>query len=254
VTPLAATAAAETQPLYSPDGQWIALTLSDDPPRWAFSHTIHLIPAAGGVPRPLAPTYDGAPVLIGWAAEGKRLLFSEARGTTTRLYALDVETNVITEISQGGGVYYEFHLNRGRTLLGFTWQAADRPTEAFVSPMGDFAPVQVSRANADLPPCPFGQTEVIRWTSTEGLEIEGLLTVPVGYEPGQRVPLLLEIHGGPWAFTRSRSSPTPRSTLSRRSRRTGSRCSAPTPGAPPATARSSGRPTRRTGAEETIGT
>jgi dipeptidyl aminopeptidase/acylaminoacyl peptidase len=42
-----------------------------------------------------------------------------------------------------------------------------------------------------------GETRVIRWKNPkDGLEIEGLLTLPVGYHGG-RVPLLTFVHGGP---------------------------------------------------------
>ena len=34
----------------------------------------------------------------------------------------------------------------------------------------------------------------MRWTSTDGLEIEGLLTLPQGEGP---FPLVLDVHGGP---------------------------------------------------------
>jgi dipeptidyl aminopeptidase/acylaminoacyl peptidase len=45
---------------------------------------------------------------------------------------------------------------------------------------------------------------VVRWNSADGLEVEGLLTYPVGYEKGKRYPLLLVIHGGPMGvFTQS---------------------------------------------------
>ena len=40
-------------------------------------------------------------------------------------------------------------------------------------------------------------TEHVTWLSDDGVEIEGLLTYPVGYEPGKRYPLVVEIHGGP---------------------------------------------------------
>ena len=36
-------------------------------------------------------------------------------------------------------------------------------------------------------------------SSLDNLEIEGWLTLPPGYQEGQRVPLILEIHGGPFA-------------------------------------------------------
>jgi dipeptidyl aminopeptidase/acylaminoacyl peptidase len=44
---------------------------------------------------------------------------------------------------------------------------------------------------------PVGETEVIKWKSSDGQDIEGLLTYPVNYKAGTRVPLLLVIHGGP---------------------------------------------------------
>src|SRR5260370_35875794 len=56
---------------------------------------------------------------------------------------------------------------------------------------------RVSRANLDLPKLPLGETKVISWKSKDGAGIEGLLTLPVGYEPGKRYPLILNIHGGP---------------------------------------------------------
>ena len=38
---------------------------------------------------------------------------------------------------------------------------------------------------------------MIRWKSKDGQEVEGLLTLPVGYETGKKYPLILNIHGGP---------------------------------------------------------
>ncbi len=197
VRPLAATPAAETQPLYSPDGKWIAAVVSDDPPRWAFNATIHLFPAEGGAPKELPATFDHGPNLVGWSGDSRQIYFAEARGTSTRLCALDIETGEITELNKGGGLLTEFHLNGGRTAFGFAMQASDRPVEAYVTGAQEFAPVQVSQANAEIPQLPLGKTEILRWKSADGLEIEGLLTYPVNYEPGQRVPLLLVIHGGP---------------------------------------------------------
>jgi dipeptidyl aminopeptidase/acylaminoacyl peptidase len=42
--------------------------------------------------------------------------------------------------------------------------------------------------------------EVISWNSTDGLEIEGVLTTPAGFDESGQYPLLVLIHGGPaWA-------------------------------------------------------
>jgi len=42
-----------------------------------------------------------------------------------------------------------------------------------------------------------GATEEVSAKSKDGTEVHSLLTKPVGYAPGQKVPLLLRIHGGP---------------------------------------------------------
>lgn len=194
---LAATAAAESQPAYSPDGKWIALTISDAPPTWAFQNRIHLIPAGGGAPKPLSLTFDEQPNLIGWAADGKRIYFNETRGTTTAISAINVETGAITDIEKGRAIYGGINLNYARAMFGLTMQNNDAAGEAYVTRADSFAPAKVSAANADLPKPPLGKMEVVRWKSSDGMEVEGILNYPVNYKAGERVPLLLVIHGGP---------------------------------------------------------
>ncbi|HKQ05998.1 MAG TPA: S9 family peptidase [Blastocatellia bacterium] len=197
VTLFAGTPAAESAPTFSPDGQSIAIVVSDNPPRWSGSNRIEIFPAGGGQPKALTASLDGQPNIAGWSADGKRIYFSEAKGTGTQVYAIDVATNRIEEIKATPAVYGALNLNRSGSMFGFVRQTPDAPPEAFVASITNFAPTQVSRANADLKLPPLGRTEVIRWKSADGKEIEGLLTYPVGYQSGQKVPLILNIHGGP---------------------------------------------------------
>lgn len=198
VTAFAATPAAESSPTFSPDGKSIAMLVSDNPPRWAQSGLLQIYSVSGGgQPKSLSASYDGQPNVAGWSADGKRIYFSEAKGTGTQIYAVDVESNKIEEIKTTPAVYGSLNLNQGGSMFGFTRQTSDSAPEAFVASISNFSPVQISRANADLPRLPLGKTEVIRWKSKDGKEIEGLLTYPVNYQAGQRVPLILNIHGGP---------------------------------------------------------
>ena len=47
-----------------------------------------------------------------------------------------------------------------------------------------------------------GRTEVVRWEGALGEEVEGLLHYPLGWEEGQKYPLILDIHGGPTGVDR----------------------------------------------------
>jgi dipeptidyl aminopeptidase/acylaminoacyl peptidase len=197
VTPLANTAAAESSPVYSPDGNSIAILVSDAPPRWAQTSVIQVFPSNGGQPKSLLASYDGQPDIAGWSADSKRIYFSEPKGTGTQIYVLDVAANRIEEIKTSPAVLTAFTLNRSGKTFGFVRQTPDTPGDAFVASVSDFAPVQVSHVNADLKMPQLGRTEVVRWKSKDGKDLEGLLTYPVGFENGQRVPLILNVHGGP---------------------------------------------------------
>ena len=197
VTALANTPAAEDGPVYSPDGKSIAMVVTDNPPTWATYATIQIFPANGGQPKILLGTFDGQPDIAGWSADGKKIYFAEAKGTGTQLYVADVAVNRIEEIKHDTAVLGAIGMNRSGTMLSFTRQSSDTPADVFVSSVNNFAPVQISHANADLKLPAIGRTEVVRWKAKDGKDIEGLLTYPVGYQSGQRVPLILNVHGGP---------------------------------------------------------
>src|SRR5205807_6959998 len=122
---------------------------------------------------------------------------SEVRGTVTRLSALPVDGGAPVDLDAGDRVLGTVNLNSSRMMAGFTAQTAEHAPEAYVTRLDRFAPVQVSRANVDLPHHPLGHTEVVRWKSSDGTEVEGLLTYPVGYEKGKHYPLVMVIHAGP---------------------------------------------------------
>ncbi|MEO6655955.1 MAG: S9 family peptidase [Pyrinomonadaceae bacterium] len=197
VVGLANTTAAETSPVYSPDGKWIAAVVSDNPPRWASSDYINIFPANGGKPQVMPLSHDGQPNLVGWSADGGKVYFSEASGTGTALYYADVAKGAIVEDHSAMAAVTGINLNQNATAFGMVMQKPNTPPEAFIAKLGDAAPTQVSWANADIAKMPVGKTEVIKWKSKDGREIEGLLTYPVGYVAGTKVPFILNVHGGP---------------------------------------------------------
>jgi dipeptidyl aminopeptidase/acylaminoacyl peptidase len=201
--PLAASAAAESQPSYSPDGRSIALAVSDSPPSWGGRGRAHVVPAEGGTPRPLALTHDEQPQIVGWLKDGRRVLVSETHGTSRRLSTLGVDGSARVDLSPAGAMVEGASLNASRTRVGYTSQTPETPSEAFVSDVEPFAPRALARVQ-DLPATPVGKTEVVSWKAPDGKTIEGLLTYPVGYAAGSRAPLLVIIHGGPaGVFVRS---------------------------------------------------
>lgn len=203
ITPIAGTAAAESGPHYSPDGRFLAFTASDDPPTWAFSGSVKVMERNGGNLRTLASTYDQQPGIVGWSRDGSRIFISETHGTVNAITALPLDGGSEQPVSSAEVMVNSPNLNRTRTHFGFSSQDFDRPPEAYATSVAHFDAHPVSQVQ-ELPAIPIGRNEVIQWNSPDGRQIEGVLTYPVGYRSGSRVPLLLVVHGGPTGvFTRS---------------------------------------------------
>ncbi|HKP69906.1 MAG TPA: S9 family peptidase [Pyrinomonadaceae bacterium] len=194
---LAATPAAESGLQYSPDGKWISGIVSDLPVRWAQSYSVVVYPADGGAPKAMALSYDAQPFMIGWSSDGAKIFFSEGKGTGTALYEANVGAGTVKEIQYENSVINGISMSRDKTMYAFVSQSSDKAPEVYVVRTGAPTLTQISKANADYAKLPFGKTEVVKWKSADGREIEGLLTYPVGYTAGTKVPLILNIHGGP---------------------------------------------------------
>jgi dipeptidyl aminopeptidase/acylaminoacyl peptidase len=102
VTPVVATEAAETQPLFSPDGKLIAYTASETPPQWAFASRVFVVKPTGQEPRPLAETFDLKPAIIGWSKAGDSVIVSEVRRTINRLSSIPLDGSPVVDLSPPG--------------------------------------------------------------------------------------------------------------------------------------------------------
>lgn len=198
ISPFVSTRAAEAGPSYSPDGKWIAMSVSDVPARWAQSNRLHVYPAGGGTPKVMALSHDGGPNVIGWTHDSSRIMFTEPKGTGTSLYEATVAAGTVREVDHQSAMISGVSMRNIGNAFGVTMvvQRSDAAPEAFaLVPGGGLT--QISKANSDFAKMPVGKTEVLKWKSKDGREIEGLLTYPVGYTAGTKVPLILNIHGGP---------------------------------------------------------
>ncbi|HSG50075.1 MAG TPA: S9 family peptidase, partial [Longimicrobiales bacterium] len=188
----------EGSPYFSPDGRWVAYESTGSQPEPVGLGDIYVVAAEGGEPRKLHDTHDRSGGLQGWSRDGRALMVVESMGTTRHLQALPVDGSAPRKLTSGEGVLGSVAFADAADRMAFTWQTSDDPADVYVSPVGRWSPAQVSDIHADIEMPEMGRSEVLTWRSQDGrFEIEGILTYPVGYEPGTRVPLVLNVHGGP---------------------------------------------------------
>jgi tricorn protease len=79
----------EFNPLFSPDGQWVAFTGDYDG-----NTDVYVVPASGGVPKRLT-YHPGADQLAAWTPDGRQVLFVSSRsdqsGRTAQLFTMPVD-------------------------------------------------------------------------------------------------------------------------------------------------------------------
>jgi dipeptidyl aminopeptidase/acylaminoacyl peptidase len=192
-------------PAVSPDGRTIAYIGFDDRNRGYENTILYVMDRDGSNPRALTDSLDravGSPV---WAADGRGIYVSyEDRGTVTvARVGLDGSRRVVAEGLTGseldrpyaGG---DFTVARDGTLA-VTRGTATRPSDIALVRGG--SPRQLTRLNDELlGGKALGQVRRIETPSSfDQRPIESWLTLPADYVEGRRYPLILEIHGGPFA-------------------------------------------------------
>ncbi|MDE2461357.1 MAG: S9 family peptidase, partial [Gammaproteobacteria bacterium] len=93
--------------------------------------------------------------------------------------------------------------------IAFVGSTATHADELYVMDSMNAKPRRLTDVNAFVDNLSLGRTEPIEWNGPNGFREDGVLTYPVGYEKGNRYPLVLVIHGGPEGASTVRFSPLP---------------------------------------------
>ena len=177
---------------WSPDGKWIAYSCSD---RGAVSiDYLCLLPPEGGTPRQLTSKFDLATGVPVWSRDGKNIYFSTNTREANEIYWTDVASGEVKQLTERGGSISISEITRDGRAVG-TMSSATQPSEIYVANFkSGYQPL--TDHNAWLNEYSLANSEVVKWKSKDGTEIEGVLTKPIGYSTG-KVPFLLNPHGGP---------------------------------------------------------
>jgi dipeptidyl aminopeptidase/acylaminoacyl peptidase len=183
---------------WSPDGKWIAFLEGDEKKYGAYGMSHLTLVASDGSSAPsrvqAVEALDRGVSSPTFSADGKSIRFlvtddrsvypsrvNLADGKVERLMSppivlssLDSAGGHSIALSGGDAKYTEVHAVEGSALRQITHH-----NDAL------FAELNI------------GVTEEVNFKSKDGTAVGGLLTYPVGYVKGTRVPMLLRIHGGP---------------------------------------------------------
>ncbi len=187
----------DSQPAWSPDGEWIAHITSREPEIiWYDVNELAVARADGsGELRVLTEELDRNVSSPKFSRDGRSIFVQLEDSAENHLARVDVDDGrvrrpVSGEVSVGG-----FDLGP-RDQIFVEVARTDLPGEIFAARNGTLN--QLTRVNEDfLKGIRLGRVLDATFPSEDGTEIEGFFYLPPGYQEGMRYPTLLRIHGGP---------------------------------------------------------
>ncbi len=186
----------DLNPVYSPDGRYILYGRKNKADFYADNTRMVVYDISAETHNDLTSGIDLSCEQWQWSPDGRTIFF----------HAQYQAKKAIFSIPAGGGrhtmIYGDGNNNNlsapGNNSLIFTHDNLNMPAEVFSIDTGGRNLKQLTRVNNDvLDNVQFGEIENVTYKGANDAEIQMFIVYPPGFDPSEKYPLVLMIHGGP---------------------------------------------------------
>ncbi len=186
--------------VFSPDGAHLAYAASLERKDHNVSQA-YVIPVKGGKSKNLTiDDFRGHVSWVNWK-DNKTIVYRAAEETATTLNTINLDTKsgrerkVFLSSEKVGMVFEEPSGTDGFKQMALIGESPQHPEEVYYWNDGKLQ--KITNLNPKLKNKKLGKQEVASYKARDGMEIEGILIYPVGYEEEQTYPMVVFVHGGP---------------------------------------------------------
>ncbi len=189
----------DSNPIFSGDGNKFAFISSGGKQESIGLRDVYIYNLKSDEIKKLSNTPNRDSNIISWTSDDKNLIISESINTTSQILLLPANGEQFISWSSKKykeGVITSIVKSKKSDKIILCYEKLDSPVELYITNSNYPSFTKLTDINDfDFPK--LSKTEIITWISSDGMEIEGILTYPKNYKKGMRYPVILQIHGGP---------------------------------------------------------
>jgi dipeptidyl aminopeptidase/acylaminoacyl peptidase len=184
----------------SPDGKLIAYTGYNDQSFTNHLSSLYLMDADGGNKHILAVNLPSSPSGVTWAADSSGVFYLMDEKGECNLYFVSTGKK-IRKVTEGGHYLFGLSIADNGQVASVSSNFHDPGSLVTFNLNSPANFKKLVDVNEDiLADVKQGEVEELWFKSPDGLDLQGWLIRPAEFETGKKYPMVLYIHGGPWAM------------------------------------------------------
>lgn len=186
---------ADTSPLYSPDGRWIAWRSQSRQGYESDLWELWLYDRRDGSSKRIATDFANWIDSIAWSPDSKSLLVTSGVGARHAIFEITLDGRA-TQVTSSGSADSVVVAPDGKTIY-FSMSTLSKPSDIY-SMTRSGAPQQLTHHNdALLANITMGAVEETWWTGADDARVQGWIVKPPQFDAAKKYPAIVLIHGGP---------------------------------------------------------
>lgn len=199
--PITTNPALDNNPRYSPDGRYIAYEATSRFGYESDQADLMLYDRKAQTTRNITAAFDRYPFGWQWGPKSKYIYFVAIEHGLDKIYRIDVSSEKV-ELLLGDAVYDDLNVSPDGKFLVCSRTLSNEPSELWRYDLGAQKPVRLTKFTDEITAGLTMHRATDFWfAGFNGDSIHGFLTKPPDFDPSNKYPLVLLIHGGPqWCW------------------------------------------------------